>query len=127
MGKPIKINKGTRQGGLTSPFLFNAFYQDMIRTLSETTGGLRICDTSYNVFCYADDVILVSTTTTGRQDLIDAANTYVTQHGLSFNATKTNCTVFGKTHFSADPSWTIDGETLNDATGVGISYLGAIL
>ena len=34
LGKVIRVMKGTRQGGLSSPFLFNLFFQDMARELS---------------------------------------------------------------------------------------------
>ena len=34
LSEPITVHKGTRQGGLSSPFLFNLFYQDLINELS---------------------------------------------------------------------------------------------
>ncbi len=68
---PIKLEKETRQGGLTSPYLFNLFYQGLAEGLTETPGGLRIKRNSYNVFIYADDLLIVCTTVTGFQNLID--------------------------------------------------------
>ena len=44
------ISKGTRQGGLSSPFLFNLFYKDLIDMLSAFSGGITIGAMSYNVF-----------------------------------------------------------------------------
>lgn len=38
----IKVGKGTRQGGLSSPFLFNLFYQDLIEELSKCIGGIKV-------------------------------------------------------------------------------------
>ena len=46
----IVISKGTRQGGLSSPFLFNLFYKDLIDMLSAFSGGITIGAMSYNVF-----------------------------------------------------------------------------
>ena len=109
LGHEIQIKKGTRQGGITSPFLFNAFYHDMI---TMTVGGIRIVCTSYSVFCYADDVLVASTTTTGLQTLINVANNCLCQHGLTFNAAKTECITFGKTHFTKSPTWNIDSVLL---------------
>ena len=98
--KRIRICKGTRQGGLSSPFLFNIFYQDVVKHLSLMQCGCRIDDMSFNCFCYADDLLLTSTTVSGLQKLIDYANYYITSHGLRFNASKTECIVIGKPKFS---------------------------
>ena len=52
----IKVCKGTRQGGLSSPFLFNLFHQDLINELSNSADGITIKKLSYNdillmIFC----------------------------------------------------------------------------
>ena len=105
--KLISVEVGTRQGGLTSPFLFNLFYQEMIEKLSSTPGGLRIHNVSYNVFCYADDVLLASTTVTGLQSLINCATKYVMENGLCFNPRKTSCLLKGTCPFATSPKWFI--------------------
>ena len=38
----VKICVGTRQGGLSSLFLFNMFYQDILNKLSSYAGGIQI-------------------------------------------------------------------------------------
>ena len=38
----MKVTKGTRRGGLPSPFPFNIVYHDMIDVLYKTPGGIRI-------------------------------------------------------------------------------------
>ena len=67
--RPIRPNvlKGTRQGGLTSPLLFNLVYKDLIDELGSCSGGISIDNDKYNVFCYADDILLASTTVSGLQ------------------------------------------------------------
>ena len=89
----INVEIGTRQGGLTSSFLFSLFYQEMVEKLSNIPGGIKINNIAYNVFCFADDICLVSMTVTGLQSLIDCAVAYVTSNGLRFNPSKTNCLV----------------------------------
>ena len=84
LSPPIKVCKGTRQGGISSPYLFNLFYKDMINELSSTVGGLSINNLSFNVLCYADDVMLASLTVTGLQNMINIANRYITDHGLRY-------------------------------------------
>ena len=95
---------GTRQGGLSSPYLFNLFYQELIDLLSKCTGGIQIGENSYNVFCYADDLVLTSLSVTGLQDLINSAKSFIVSHGLNFNPSKTVCTTFGNTVFERTPS-----------------------
>ena len=58
----ILIGKGTRQGGLTLPLLFNLFYEPLVDILSKLDGGVSIGKHKYNIFCYADDILLASTT-----------------------------------------------------------------
>ena len=96
MSELIQVCKGTRQGGLASPFLFNLFYQDLINELSDCVGCIVINNISFNVFCYADDLMLTSLTVTGLQKIIDLANRYITDHVLKFNHNKTECAIFGK-------------------------------
>ena len=77
------------------------------------------------MFAYADDLLLTSTTVSGLQRLINNANEYITENGLSFNATKTECVTFGKCHLEPSPSWSLNGTKLSEETK--LSYLGAVL
>ena len=122
---PINVCKGTRQGGLSSPFLFNLFYQGMIDTLSQRNDGICINGSSFNVFCYADDLLLTSLTATGLQRMIDYCSTYITSHGLRFNPQKTECVVFGECSLEPHPTWALDGVLLNEVDNV--KYLGVTL
>ena len=118
----IKVGKGTRQGGLSSPFLFNLFYQDLIEELSKCIGGIKVNGGSYNVFGYADDLLLCSLTVTGLQRMINIANLYIKNHGLSFNPLKTECSIFGKCTFQPGPTWTLEDVPL--CATDNIRYLG---
>ena len=80
---------------------------------------------SYNSFCYADDVLLCSTTVSGLQELINIATRYVNQFGLWFNPAKTTCMVLGKNPFTSLPQWHIDNVKLNIEPT--ITYLGSVL
>ena len=121
----INIHAGTRQSGLSSPYLFNLFYQELIDLLSKCTGGIQIGENSYNVFCYADDRVLTSLSVTGLQDLVNSAKSFIVSHGLNFNPSKTVCTTFGHSVFERTPSCTLDGITLKEETSV--TYLGTTM
>ena len=82
-----------------------------------------------NVFCYADDLLLVSTSVTGLQGLINCPNMYVTKHGLKFNPGKTKCLITGKNPFVSIPSWYLNENILQicenfDYLGVHIGNKG---
>jgi len=124
MSHPIDIKKGTRQGGLSSPFIFNLLYQDMVKGLADMTCGIRIGDATYNICCYADDVLLSSLTISGLQRLIDAANTYIVQHGLSFNPKKTTCVTFGNSILH-QRDWYLENTKLTESQEV--KHLGVTL
>lgn len=122
LSRPIRVTRGTRQGGLTSPFLFNLFYKNMVDELSTQTGGIKIDRISYNIFSYADDILLASLSAVGLQGLIDTANKYITEHGLSFNPSKTVVVKFGKVTLDPQPSWHLDNILLNEDDT--LDYLG---
>ena len=105
---PISVSVGTRQGGLSSPYLFNIFYQELINILSVKRCGINIDRTTYNVCCYADDLLLCSLSITGLQSLIDAANDYITEHGLRFNPSKTKCMTFGSCNLKKSSGFSMD-------------------
>ena len=123
--RPIVVSKGTKQGGLTSPYLFNIFYRELIEVLSKSNTGIIIENKKYNVFCYADDILLSSTTITGLQTLIDVSVNFIEKHGLRFNPIKTSCFIRGKHPFCSNPKWYINGEEL--VLKENVNYLGAIL
>ena len=71
LSRDIPMCKGTKQGGLCSPFLFNIFYKGLIDHLNSQNGGVTIGKYKYNAFCYADDVLLTITTVSGLQSVTE--------------------------------------------------------
>ena len=129
LSSKIKVGVSTRQSGLSSPFLFNLFYQDLMSLLSNCSGGIPIQNKSYNIFCYADDLIIVSLSVTGLQEMINAATSYVVDHGLNFNPVKTTCKTFGTCNLKIAPKWYINDCLLtsdNAVTHLGTTLTGNI-
>ena len=122
---PFPFEQGTWQGGLTSPFLFNVFYKELIDALNGSECGICIDGQTYNAFCYADDVLLASTTPSGLQSLIDRAAELISNQGLRFNPSKTTCMLFSRNPFTVSPSWSLGGASLRVEDGM--TYLGASL
>ena len=90
LGRRLRVERGVRQGSITSPCMFNLVYQELVQRVNEMNCGISIGDKHFNIFCYADDILLASTTITGLQVMIDVCTDYIEAHGLKFNASKTN-------------------------------------
>ena len=56
---------------------------------------ININNDSFNVFCYAGDLILTSLSVTGLKELLDTTSSFIIAHGLNFVATKTICSSLG--------------------------------
>ena len=110
---------------MPSPMLFNIFYQNLIDRLSSQHCGVSINKESYNVFCYADDLIITSLTITGLQSLINISRDYITSHGLNLNPSKTTCTTFGTSRQIVNPTRSLNGVKLKQDDAV--TYLGTRL
>ena len=59
------------------------------------------------------------------QTMINVADKYVTDHGLRFNLSKTECTIFGKCHLDPPPEWRLGGTHLVQTNSV--NYLSVTL
>ena len=77
------------------------------------------------MFCYADDLLLCSLTATGLQNMINIANRYIYNFGLSFNPSKTECLIYGPCTLEPHPKWTLNEVILNEVDHV--NYLGVTL
>ena len=97
----------------------------MVEYLAKCTVGIKINGTSYNLFVYADDILLANLTATFLQTMINVADKYITDHGLRFNPSKTECTIFGKCHLDPPPEWRLGGTNLVQTNSV--NYLGVTL
>ena len=84
--------KGTKQGGLSSLFIFNIFYKELLDILEIQEGGISIGNRKYNVICYADDLLLLNSTVTGLQGLINKADAYIVKITSQQDATQLGAT-----------------------------------
>ena len=89
------ILRGTRQGSLLSPYLFNIFINDLLNELELSNVGLNIGNAMYNCVTYADDITLLSASATGLQTLIDKCVACTLRNKGSFAAFKEPLGFFG--------------------------------
>ena len=60
-----------KQGSILSPQMFNKFINDLLTKLKSMNTGVRIYNFHLNMFAYADDLNLVSTSAAGLQSLMN--------------------------------------------------------
>ena len=125
LGQRLSVKRGTRQGGLSSPWICNVFYEDLIDNISHSDRGISLRGETYNVLCYADALLITSTTVSGLQSLIDMCDSYIFQHGLRFNPNQTSCTNVGKHRLMSQPKWAMKCSQLKVTDT--FSYLGVVL
>lgn len=125
LGTPIRVEHGTRQGGLSFPLLFKVFFKDLIDSLNGLTWGITINRQLYNALCYADDILLASLTPSSLQSLINTAAHIIQTIGLKFDPAKSSCMMFGHKPFSTFLSWMLEGCPLH--LDDSLSYLSTSL
>ena len=89
--KTFCVTRGTRQGSILSPALFNVFINDLLVLLENCTDGVRIGHLLFNSFAYADDVTVFAATVPGLQRLIDMCVLYASRWKFNFGFAKTQC------------------------------------
>jgi hypothetical protein len=127
MSVEYRLECGVRQGGLTSPRLFNLYMNDLIGGLSSMHAGCYIENTCVNNISYADDMVLLSPSIGALRQLVAKCEEYAASHGLRYNATKSEVVVFraGSIRPYFIPPVSLGGVTLNV---VGrFKYLGHIV
>ncbi|XP_063827227.1 uncharacterized protein LOC135076736 [Ostrinia nubilalis] len=85
---------GVRQGGLTSPRLFNLYVDALVRELSGMCVGCHIGKVCVNNISYADDMVLLAPSVSALRALLGVCEGFAVSHGLLYNAKKSQFMVF---------------------------------
>ena len=86
---------GVLQGGVLSPTLFNIFISDLVKYL-DPKDGVTLGDLTLFYLLFADDLVLISETSTGLQSLIKGLENFCRLWQVEVNLTKTKYTIFNK-------------------------------
>ena len=82
------VANGVKQGRIISPILFNMYMDDLSKTLNNSGIGAYIGDAFLNHLCYADDICLISLSSSGMQQLLNICQNYANNHQLLYNDAK---------------------------------------
>ena len=98
----LSSSNGVKQGGISSPMLFNV-YMDLL-SISMIVSGIRgdIGNHVSNHFCYADDLCLISLSSTVMQSLLHICNSYASEHALTDISSKSYYIYFKPKHTTFD-------------------------
>ena len=88
------LERGVRQGGILSAFLFCAYLDDILGSMKKCIHGCKLGINLINCIAYADDVVLMAPTATGFQHLLNHVGNKLIEANLVINVRKTVCMVF---------------------------------
>ena len=87
------VRLGVCQGGILSPFMFNA--DDLLDNLESSGAGYYVNGHYLGCVMYADDLLLLSAFVAGLQHLLNICHTFGQNNSISFNHSKTICMKVG--------------------------------
>jgi hypothetical protein len=124
LSKEYKLECGVRQGGLTSPTLFNLYINRLINELSNTGIGCHIDGVCVNNISYADDMVLLCPSIGALRKLLKICESYAVAHGLKYNAKKSEIMIFrpDSKRYTFAPNFYLCGAALNQVEQ--FKYLG---
>ena len=103
------VTNGVKQGGIISPMLFNLYMDDLSLTLNCSGIGGYIGTTLINHLCYADDLCLISLSSSGMQQLLNICKEYASEHKLLYNGSKSFALCFKQNALKvSSPSFFLD-------------------
>ena len=84
----FKLDCGVRKGGVFSPVLFSIYINDVIINLQYSRRGCYIGQVFFGCILYADDILLISPSCTGMQDMLEVCEAEIKWLNMSFNIDK---------------------------------------
>ena len=85
---PFTVCNGVRQGSILSPLLFSVYMDDLSIRLNKLKVGCTIGNILINHLMFADDLVLLSSSTRGLSKLIFECQKYGIECDIIFNPKK---------------------------------------
>ncbi|XP_052799264.1 uncharacterized protein LOC128230877 [Mya arenaria] len=92
----LPVVQGTRQGGKSSPILYLIYINDLINELQKSNNGLCLYYINMSAPTFADDMVLVSFSKTGMDNMLQICSNYSKRWRFLYNSSKCAVVVFNK-------------------------------
>ena len=127
----MKINRGVKQGGPLSPFLFSIYIDELSGRLDKDEAGIIVGNMKINNILYADDLILICNNVFEMNRMLEITENYGKEYEIKFNPNKTNYIIFFDKQLSNQKEFIIDIQPVFQGEVVkrveAIKYLGVWL
>ncbi|MES9880824.1 MAG: reverse transcriptase family protein [Sedimenticola sp.] len=113
----IQILQGTRQGGVCSPFFYLMYINQLLCELESSDIGFVMYNVNGCCPTVADDMILMSYSKFGLQNMINMCNSYSNKWRYQYNASKSAVVVFNESHLAFQRNtrhWQLAGQTVTE-------------
>jgi len=97
----FSVKCGVRQGGVLSPYLFSLHVDDVINDVRKSGYGIYVGNVFTGCILYAYNIILISCSYSGLQEMVNICAECGTKMDIRFNSAKSHCISFGGCHSPA--------------------------
>ena len=118
------IKRGVRQGCVMSPDLFNLYSELILKELEEVKAGIQVNGRRINNIRCADDTVLLASSETGLQILVNIVHTSSKRFGLNLNINTTKVMVMSK-QSPNEPSISLTVNNIKIEQVQHFNYLGS--
>ena len=85
ISREFTISNGVRQGAVLSPLLYCFYMNDLFDILRKSGSGCKLGNLYAGAFGYADDLLLISPSRSGLQDMLNITEDYAKIHKIGFS------------------------------------------
>ncbi len=127
LSTPFYVSNGVWQGGILSPLLFNLYMDHLSGELKGCRTGCLVGDSLINHMLYADDLVVLSPSSAGLQQLLRICSQYGLMFDIKFNSMK-SVVLIARTKDDIKcvyPTFSLAGEPLEVVKKV--KYLGHVI